>query len=96
MVSYSKMFTVEGSFPFPTDMLRYDQCWPYREGEDSIELAEAMSGTTDRILRKRDPEHKPRKRRITFMSHKLSAPTEGRWESFGWSVVGDIEKRRIG
>lgn len=33
-----KCFTVTGSGPFPFDMLRYDQCWPY-ESEDAAKMS---------------------------------------------------------
>jgi hypothetical protein len=72
-------FTVEGTYPFPTDMLRYDQCWPKREAEDSVQLSEAMM-----LRRHTDPD---RKRRVTLTTNKFTAPTTGRWESFGWKVV---------
>ena len=84
-----KTFTVEGTYPFPVDMLRYDQCWPSREATDSVELAEAMSGTSDRIHRRNNPDHKPRKRRVTLVTNAINRPTVGRWESFGWKVVSE-------
>jgi len=31
-------FTVEGRGWFPVDMLRYDQCWPRRESEDTPQI----------------------------------------------------------
>ena len=74
-----KTFTVEGTYPFPVDMLRYDQCWPSRESEDSVQLSEAM------MLRKTsDPN---RKRRVRLTTNAINRPTVGRWESFGWKVV---------
>jgi hypothetical protein len=74
-----KRFTVEGTYPFPTDMLRYDQCWPAREAEDSVQLAEAM------ILRRHMDTN--RKRQVTLVTNKTTAPTVGRWQSFGWKVI---------
>jgi hypothetical protein len=74
-----KQFTVEGTYPFPTDMLRYDQCWPAREATDSIQLAESMM-----LRRTSEPN---RKRRVTLTTNNVNAPTTGRWESFGWRVV---------
>jgi hypothetical protein len=67
-----RIFTVEGSGDFPFDMLRYDCCWPKDEGQDSYGIPRASI----------EP------RRITLLSHSEHAPTSGRWESFGWRVVG--------
>lgn len=72
-------FTVEGSGSFPFDMLRYDQCWPKSESPDSATL-ESM---TRRGVR--GPF------RVTLVS--LNAPTQGRWESFGWLVISQSERR---
>ena len=72
-------FTVEGTYPFPTDMLRYDQCWPKREAEDSVQLGEAMM-----LRRHTDPD---RKRRVTLVTNLPNRPTAARWESFGWKVI---------
>jgi hypothetical protein len=73
-------FSVEGTYPFPVDMLRYDMCWP-ASTEDAVQMAEAlafgrrMRGDTKRI------------RKVTLKTQALSAPTTGRWESFGWKIV---------
>lgn len=66
-------FTVEGPYPFPVDMLRYDRCWPEREGIDTGAIARAL----DSAIQRRD--------RVTLIG--LDHPTEGRWRSFGWSVI---------
>ena len=71
-------FTVEGSGSFPFDMLRYDQCWPKSESPDSATL-ELMT------RRARGPFS------LTLVG--LSAPTQGRWESFGWRVISQSERR---
>ena len=61
-------FTVEGSSPFPIDMLRYDLCWPAK-ADDAAWIPRSGSG-----------------RHINLKG--LKTPTIGRWESFGWKVVG--------
>lgn len=67
-------FTVEGIGTFPFDMLRYDQCWPKRESEDSTELELHPRSTRVREARQ-----------VTLVG--ISPPTEGRWASFGWRVL---------
>lgn len=66
-------FTVEGSGVFPYDMLRYDNCWPYSEGQDSPLL---------------DAYYAKGLRRVVLETCAESAPTVGRWESFTWCVIG--------
>jgi hypothetical protein len=70
-------FTVEGRGEFPLDMLRYDRCFP-RTGEDA-----------DMMLRQ--PEHLRSTRCVTLVAlardNRFWQPTEGRWLSFGWSVI---------
>jgi hypothetical protein len=65
-------FTVQGRGQFPTDMLRYDLCWP-ASGNDShaIEITYGQGWTAPYS--------------VTLKGLKL--PTTGRWESFGWKVV---------
>jgi hypothetical protein len=71
-------FTVEGTYPFPTDMLRYDACWPATD-HDTVQLSEACS-----LRRTSDPK---RKRQVKLYTNAINRPTVGRWESFGWKVV---------
>lgn len=66
-------FTVVGTYGFPLDMLRYDKCWPAREG-DAGSIAATLWVQADRDSR-----------RIEMMG--LKVPTVGRWASFGWKVV---------
>ena len=66
-------FTVEGNHEFPFDMLRYDRCWPAREGEIASLAPHARS------------EMYRTTRRVTLCG--LRAPTADRWKSFGWKVV---------
>jgi len=66
-------FTVEGRGDFPLDMLRYDRCFP-RTGMDCDTIT--YTGEV---------------RQVTLVAlnrvNRFWAPTEGRWLSFGWSVV---------
>ena len=66
---------VVGRGPFPLDMLRYDQCCP-ATSEDAGAIH--YSGL-DRASRD--------KRVVTLNSMRRVAPTFGRWESFGWTVI---------
>lgn len=67
-------FRVEGRGAFPLDMLRYDMCYPAR-GEDAI----AMEWDLDPNFRET--------RSVWLVAHASSAPTIGRWASFGWRVA---------
>lgn len=79
------VFTVEGVYPFPTDMLRYDACWPVTD-YDAVQLAEAL-----RLPRRATPppsdNAEQKRRRIQLMTNAPNRPTVGRWESFGWKVI---------
>lgn len=109
-------FTVEGRGLFPTDMLRYDHCWPHAEQSDSPEILaaplraedpevsrnarkiiQAMGNNPDlmrEILRQLLDDHESRlwdkPRKVTLVGHY--APNEGRWQSFGWKVVGPLKE----
>jgi len=72
------LFTVEGSGSFPIDMLRYDRCWPANEGSDSYAI---------------ETHPTAKRRRIVLETQNELAPTNGRWESFGWKVLGIGEYR---
>lgn len=67
-------FTVEGRGSFPIDMLRYDSCWPAREGSDSFEIEASFR-----------PRSGTGKRKVRLVGTR--EPTIGRWESFGWKVA---------
>lgn len=71
-------FTVEGGGPFPIDMLRYDQCWPRSEGEDSRAIEQSFPQGR-RVTGARY--------RVTLVTHASNRPTGARWESFGFKVV---------
>ena len=73
-------FTVTGKYPFPLDMLRYDSCWPANpQAVSDIETS----------LRQYDvpASDRPQQYSITLRSKSHSAPTTGRWKSFGWEVT---------
>jgi hypothetical protein len=70
--------TVEGRGAFPIDMLRYDQCHPRTE-RDSLVIKNSF-----------DPHIG--KRTVDLTSYALF-PTEERWKSFGWEVIGKAKHR---
>lgn len=77
--SYTRTeFIVEGTGPFPVDMLRYDRAVP------------ALSADADEIERSYVNPRGPA-RRIKLLKFTprggIPLPTRGRWESFGWRVV---------
>lgn len=76
MKRYVYIMTVTGSLPFPTDMLRYDRCTPKTE--------------IDSLAINRSHEIPAGKTTLRVMSDGRPArwaPTEGRWESFGWKIL---------
>lgn len=74
-------FTVQGRYPFPMDMLRYDSCWP----ADTLSAnAIGLSGS----LRSIDDDKEPK---ITLLTWSTGI-TPDRWRSFGWTV---IEQERV-
>ncbi|MBK6616281.1 hypothetical protein [Ottowia sp.] len=74
------VFTVSGHGEFPFDMLRFDECYPVNA--DSVNAL----GMSTHDVRARDS-----KRTVRLLSHRLLAPTVGRWESFGWKVLTEEE-----
>jgi len=72
-------FTVEGTYPFPVDMLRYDGCYP-ASTHDAVQLGDSCRGPS----RTSDPK---RKRQVTLSTTLFNKPTTARWESFGWRVI---------
>ena len=81
-------FTVEGHFPFPLDMLRYDQCYPANETETArMDGAISPFRETNNIA---GAPHRITLARAVNLSQrdaKRWQPTHGRWESFGWKVT---------
>lgn len=84
-----RVYTVQGHWPFPRDMLRYDDADPVTDSDDACiarlsteqpESVEFMQATFDIKLRTdRSAFH------LQYQSHK-------RWESFGWKIT-DIDGR---
>lgn len=69
-------FTVRGSGQFPTDMLRYDSCWPadpVSAGHIAGHIMDDSAGRRDVVLCSINPR---------------SLLTPDRWRSFGWTIVG--------
>ena len=69
-------FAVCGWGEFPLDMLRYDSCWPRREGTDVFKMFASLRNDGSRELQ-------------TIRLVGLRPPSEGRWNSFGWPVVAN-------
>lgn len=69
-------YTVQGSAPFPVDMLRYDASWP-KDDLDSMEITDSIEH--DRGLS------------ITIDLVGLKPPAEARWRSFGWKATKERE-----
>jgi len=67
---------------FPLDMLRYDYCFFAKESESSA--------LTHGDLRTREPVHLRR-----YVEHRGDLPTDARWSSFGWIIMGEVETQRL-
>jgi len=83
MRTYIHEFIVEGTGHFPTDMLRYDGCYPATQ-EDVTKLDwEVHDGL------------KPRRITLRCRGAKESGPSVERWKSFGWPVVNQLLPRLL-
>lgn len=71
-------FTVQGTHPFPMDMLRYDSAYP-ATGESAVRIEKSICDYT-----RADPEP------IVIELVGPRNPTEGRWNSFGWQVLSKV------
>lgn len=71
---------VEGPGVFPFDMMRYDNCCPDAE-QDSARIERATH----------------RRYRVVLRRYSLNGgpATWERWESFGWTVVGDSSSEHL-
>lgn len=74
-----KTYTVSGRWPFPLDMLRYDQAEP--ADEDSKALIDRLSAEHA------DAQTIKAVFEVRLTSEDRYAPHHQRWESFGWEVV---------
>jgi hypothetical protein len=74
MATLRSRFTVTGTWPFPYDMLRYDQCWPATEG-DAHNLAhlDELGAAANRCA-------------LMMETDMPRGPTPERWRSLGWQV----------
>ena len=79
---YIHTYRVEPSdgmiFPFPIDMLRYDNSYPDSE-LDSSRIIESLS--------LRPSERERGGVDIRSIAHSTWTPRDARWRSFGWKVV---------
>jgi hypothetical protein len=76
-------FTVRGRLRFPTDMLRYDACYPA-----DTESATKVALSFDYAAMKDQGEELV----IHLYSAVVPAPTDGRWASFGWHVISRSQR----
>lgn len=74
-------YTVQGTWRFPFDMLRYDRATPDTEA-DAGEIERST-----RVLVQGDPD-KIKPFSVTLRAESL---TIGRWASFGWKVTSAVE-----
>lgn len=70
---------VIGSGHFPVDMLRYDECFPATESEDSGKIADTYSLERQVVV----------VGKWTCQSSNLWTPE--RWRSFGWDIIGSFD-----
>ena len=78
MAQRYQSFVVSGSGQFPTDMLRYDYCYP-ASSDDAVNMLE------DKYIPIAD--RRPRQVKMARMVSKRDIqPTAARWASFGWQV----------
>lgn len=72
------IFQVKGGWPFPIDMLRYDDAHPLTESDKA--LIERLSTENAQSTEDIRNTHV-----VTLVSHHR--PAEGRWSSFLWRVL---------
>lgn len=86
---YTMTFTVTGTFAFPLDMLRYDNCYP----ADQDAVGCMQSALNPRSIK--EGELRVTLRRAGATKGEAEGITPARWESFGWRVVhtGQAQKR---
>ena len=71
---HQHIYMVEGTGPFPLDMLRYDASHPHTE--------------RDAMRAMREDQDEPRRVGLEHLGRSREwKPTRDRWESFGWKVV---------
>lgn len=82
----STTYTVEGAWPFPTDMLRHDGSCA-ATAEDQIKI-DRLSGASAPDL---DSLRVKTSITLTLTTIGRRCPNTARWESFGWTIPGDLE-----
>ncbi|AXQ68487.1 hypothetical protein HOT99_gp130 [Caulobacter phage CcrBL10] len=84
MAQAYQTYTVKGSWPFPTDMLRYDDAKP---------ATVFASETINRLSGDYAPSRESIRDEveIRLIRVKRGLPAIDRWESFGWKVVNGDE-----
>ena len=81
MAIYAHIAEVEFSHNFPVDMLRYDECWPEREGNDSAKIEKSFT----------DPPMSKVVVRVKTRTNSKTPPwTVDRWRSFN-AIITHIE-----
>lgn len=84
-MAHEIIYTVTGSWPFPLDMLRYDQSRAATD-EDQAKI-DALSGEYAPSL---ETIRVPVSISLIMVGHsKHARPTTARWESFTWHVPTD-------
>lgn len=81
-MKYFQTFYVEGTSPFPLDMLRYDNCFP--ADQESVEQMTPNGLAGIRLVRLK-----------RYISTKDQMPTSARWASFGWKVLPNTSTIKI-
>lgn len=77
MMLYRHSIAVTGDYPFPTDMLRFDDCYPQTNNDAAAIERSMRPGQFGQVTL-----------RVEKLTEKLDARwTPKRWESFGWSIV---------
>ncbi len=80
------IFQVSGRGPFPLDMLRYDRCSP---------ASECDSAQIRKTFQRGDSEERAINLFRPDLPNAVLAPTEGRWDSFGYTVVPEGQERNF-
>jgi hypothetical protein len=82
---YQHEITVQGTGPFPLDMLRYDACWPRTQS--------AVDAIHASIQGPRITEKEYTVELACVSNTKLSCWATERWASFGWAVIAQRTDR---
>jgi hypothetical protein len=84
-------YTVKGSWPFPTDMLRRDCSRPATPEDEAIieRLSKPYAEDRDAI------RNEVTVSLVIPNAERHMRPLTARWRSFGWDVSGDAECRQI-